>query len=44
MTLYVLACFIEFYVFVLDEIYVGGPKIVYENIRVKNVWVKVLKV
>ena len=37
MTLYVLACFIGFYVFVLDEIHARGPKLVYENIQVRNI-------
>ena len=32
MTLGVYACFIKFYVFVLVEIDLVGPKIVYENI------------
>ena len=27
MTLRVMACFVAFYVFILDEIYLGGPKI-----------------
>ena len=34
-TLYVLSCFVEFCVFLSDETYVGGPKIVYEHIRVE---------
>ena len=34
-------CFVEFYVFVLDEIELRGPKLVYEHIRVENVWAKV---
>ena len=33
-TLCVYACFIEFYVFVLDEIDMVGPKILYEHIWV----------
>ena len=37
-TLCVWACFIEFYVFVLDEIHVRGPKLIYEHIWVGNVW------
>ena len=37
MTLCVLACFVEFYVFVLDEIYMRGPKIVYNHILIGNV-------
>ena len=32
MTLCVLACFIEFYVFFFDEIDVRGPKIIYKHI------------
>ena len=28
-TLYVLACFVDFYVFIFYEIDVGGPKIIY---------------
>ena len=35
-TLCVLACFVEFYVFILDEIYVGGPKIIYKHRLVGN--------
>ena len=42
-TLCVLECFVEFYVFILDEIGVKDPKLVYDHIRVKNVWVNVLK-
>ena len=34
MTLCVLACFMEFYMFVFDEINVTGPKLVYEHIWV----------
>ena len=37
-TLCVYACFGEFYVFVLDEIYLVGPKHVYEHIWVGNIW------
>ena len=36
-TLCILACFVEFYVFVLDEIDVRGLKLVYGHIRVGNV-------
>ena len=32
----VLVCFVEFYVFVLDEIDVTGPKLIYDHIRVGN--------
>ena len=28
LTLCVYACFVEFYVFILDEIHVGGPKLI----------------
>ena len=42
-TLFVYVCFIEFYVFVLNEIPVRGHKIVYKHIRVGNVQVKVPK-
>ena len=37
MTLCVLAYFVEFYVFVLDEIDMGGPKIVFDHFCVGNV-------
>ena len=37
----VFVCFIEFYVIVLEKIYVIIPKFVYEDIRVGNVWAKV---
>ena len=37
MTLCVLACFVEFYVFVLDEIHVRDSKIVYDHVWVGNV-------
>ena len=37
MTLCVLVCFVEFYVFVFDEVDMRGPKIVYRHIRVGNV-------
>ena len=42
-TLCVLACFVQFYVFVLNEIHVRGHKIVYKYIRVGNVQVKLPK-
>ena len=42
-TLCALVRFVEFYVFVLDEIDVRGHKIVYEHIRVGNVRTKVPK-
>ena len=35
-TLCIFACFVKFYVFVLDEILVKGPKFVCKLIRVKN--------
>ena len=38
-TLYIYACFVEFYVFVFDEIYVKGPKLVYEHFWDRNVQV-----
>lgn len=38
-----LLCFIEFYVFVWDTIYVNGFKIKYEHIRIEIVWVKFTK-
>ena len=31
-----LACFVEFYVLVLDHIHVRGPKLVYDNVWVVN--------
>ena len=31
-TLCVYVCFVEFYVFISDEIYVRGPKLVYEHV------------
>ena len=37
LTLRVYVCFVRFYVFVLDETHVVGPKIVYEHILVGNV-------
>ena len=43
MTLCLLACLVEFYMFILDEMDVKGIKIVYEHIRVGNVQEKVLK-
>ena len=43
MSLCVLECFIEFYVFVLGEMDVRGPKRVYEHIRVVNVREKLPK-
>ena len=36
-TLCVLECFFAFYVFVLDEIHVGGPKFDYKYIWIRNV-------
>ena len=42
-TLCVLACLNKFYVFVLDEIDVASPKLVYEHIRVGRVWEKIPK-
>ena len=39
----VLAYFSDFLVFVLDNIDVGGPKILYKHIRVEDVFVKVPK-
>ena len=42
-TFYVYACFIEIYVFILDEIYVGCPSLVYKTNRDGNVWLKVPK-
>ena len=36
-TLCVLACFVEFYVFVLNEIPVRGHKIVYKHIQIVNI-------
>ena len=42
-TLCVLVCFVEFYVFLLDEIDVGGPKLVYDHIQVRKVREKVTK-
>ena len=42
-SLYVLVYFIEFYVFVLDEINVRGPKLVYKHIQVGNVQAKLPK-
>ena len=43
MTLCVLACFVEFYMFVLDEIDMLGPKLVYYHIHIGNVQSKVSK-
>ena len=40
-TMCVLACFVEFYVFIFDEIDRGDPKLVYEHILVGNVQEKV---
>ena len=37
MTLCVFACFIQCYALVLDEIYMRGHKLVYDNIRVGNI-------
>ena len=37
MTLGLLACFVKFYIFILDDINVGGLKLVYEHIRVINI-------
>ena len=37
MTLCVLASFVKHYVFVLDEINMEGPKLVYKHIQVGNV-------
>ena len=42
-TLSVISCFVEFYVFVLDEIDMRGPKFIHKHIRVLNVQVKVPK-
>lgn len=39
-TLRVYLCFIEFYMFVLDETHVVCPKLVYEHIWVGKVWVR----
>ena len=36
-TLCVLACFVELYVFIFDEINLRGPKIVYDDIRVGKI-------
>ena len=40
-TFVVYACIVEFYVFVFDEIYVVGNKIVYKHILVRNFWVRI---
>ena len=42
-TLCVLACIVEFYVFVFDEIDMRGTKLVQNHIRVGNAWEKVPK-
>ena len=42
-TLCVLACFVEFYLFVLNEIVLRYPKIVYKYIRVGNIRHKIPK-
>ena len=42
-TLCVLACFVEFYVFVFDEIDMGGTKLLYNHIRVGNLRVRSFK-
>ena len=39
----VLVCFVEFYVFIFDEIDVRGPTNVFKHISVGKVWVKLLK-
>ena len=36
MTLCVLACLTEFYVFFFNEIYVGGPKIIYNLVGLET--------
>ena len=43
MTLCVLVSFVEFYVFIFDEIDVRGPTNVFKHISVGKVWVKLLK-
>lgn len=43
MTFYVLVCFVEFYVFFLDEIDMGGTKLIYDYIIFVNIQVKVTK-
>ena len=42
-TLCVLACFIKFYVFILDKILVGGSTLVYDYLWVVNVWENIPK-
>ena len=42
-TMSVYACFVEFYVFVLDKINVRGPKVVYYDVWVGNVWENIAK-
>ena len=39
-TLSVYVCFVAFYVFVLDETHVVGPKLVYEHILSGNIQVR----
>ena len=39
-TLCILACFVEFYMFILDEINVRDTKLVYKHIQVREVQVK----
>ena len=43
MTFCVVACFIAFYVFVLDKIHVRGPKLVYKHVLVGNIWENISK-
>ena len=43
MTKCVYSCVIEFYIFFLDKIHVGGPKLVYEYIWVVNIQANIPK-
>ena len=43
MTLFVYACFVEFYIFVLDEIHMRGAKLEYGYDLVGNVWANIPK-
>ena len=43
MTLCVYACFVEFYVFVLYNIHVMDPKIIYDYVRVEKFWENIPK-
>ena len=43
MTLCVFVCFVEFNVFIFDEIVVGGPNLICGHIFLRDIWENILK-